>query len=69
MNIIRWAKWLMVAFLGLLVAIGLVATGCDESGHGEEVQHHHHTPTMTPTSTPTRRRRRMRACRQVLWAC
>ena len=48
MNIIRWAKWLMLAFLGLLVAIGLVATGCDEGGHGEAVVVHHHHPTATP---------------------
>ncbi len=52
MNIIRWAKWLMPAFLGLLVAIGLVATGCDEGGHGEAVVVHHHHPTPTPTPAP-----------------
>jgi len=51
--IIRWAKWLMLAFLGLLVAIGLVATGCDESGHAQVVTHHRHHRPPTPTSTPT----------------
>jgi hypothetical protein len=49
--IIRCAKWLMLAFLGLLVAIGLVATGCDEGGHGAVVVTHHH-PTPTPTPAP-----------------
>jgi hypothetical protein len=51
--IIRWAKWLMLAFLGLLIAVGLVATGCDEGGHGGVVVvHHHHHPTPTPTPAP-----------------
>jgi hypothetical protein len=50
--IIRWAKWLMLAFLGLLVAIGLVATGCDEGGHGQVIVVHHHHPTPTPTPAP-----------------
>lgn len=52
MNIIRWAKWLMLAFLGLLVAVGLVATGCDEGGHGGVIVVHHHHPTATPTAAP-----------------
>jgi len=50
--IISWAKWLMLAFLGVLVAIGLVATGCDEGGHSETVVHHHHHHPPTPTPTP-----------------
>ena len=51
--IIRYARWLMLAFLGLLVAIGLVATGCDEGGHGQAVAPpHHHHPTSTPTPAP-----------------
>ena len=52
--IIRWATGLMLAFLGLLIAVGLVASGCDEGGHAQEVVvHHHHTPTATATSTPS----------------
>ena len=53
MIINRWAKWLMLACMGLFVAIGLVATGCDESGHGGPVRMvHHHKPTPTPTPAP-----------------
>jgi hypothetical protein len=53
MIINRWAKWLMLAFLGLLITVGLVATGCDEGGHGGPVVvTHHHKPTPTPTPAP-----------------
>jgi hypothetical protein len=52
--ITRYAKWLMLAFVGLLMAVGLVATGCDEGGHGGVVvvHHHGHKPTPTPTPAP-----------------
>lgn len=48
--IIRWANWLTFAFVGLFLAIGLVVTGCDESGSGGAAIVHHHKPPPPPNA-------------------
>jgi hypothetical protein len=46
--IIRFTNWLTLAFVGLFLAMGLVATGCDEGGSGAPIVHHHKPPPPPP---------------------
>jgi hypothetical protein len=43
---IRKVSWLMLAFVGLFLVMGV--TGCDESSHGAVIVHHHHHPPPPP---------------------